>query len=81
MGEEEEEKKERKKNREGGGKEEREEEKMRRSWRKCGREEKGAKKWMTCISEIAMVVSAEALICTLLLFHTVWDTRLHPQCV
>ena len=48
--------------------------KMRRRWRKWGREEReGAKKWMTCISEIAMVVSAEALICTLLPFHTAWD--------
>ena len=48
--------------------------KMRRRWRKWGRKEReGAKKWMTCISEIAMVVSAEALICTFLPFHTAWD--------
>ena len=28
---------------------------------------------LTCISEMAMVVSAEALICTVLPFHAAWD--------
>ena len=53
----------------GGGGERR---KRKRKSRKTGRKG-GVEKWMTCISEMAMVVSAEALICTVLPFHAAWD--------